>query len=121
MDAREGDMTLWGNTEASFSPVNCGSGPVDQPSVNDIDFLLNDKKAGPFKLDVEGIKVATQSEVNPLPWRDLIATISYTPVSRYSLNSRYIDFPDGMQSNNLFVCFLRWSYELDDAAMIRTE
>jgi len=41
----------------SFGQVVKNSGTVDPPSVNGIGFLLNDKKAGPFKLEVEWIKL----------------------------------------------------------------
>ncbi len=41
----------------SFGEVVKNSGPVNPPSVNAVGFLLNDKKAGPFKLQVEWIKV----------------------------------------------------------------
>ncbi len=33
------------------------AGPVDPAEVNALGFLLGDKKAGPFKLEVEWIKV----------------------------------------------------------------
>jgi len=45
----------------SFGQVVKNSGPVDPPSVNGIGFLLNDKKAGPFKLEVEWIKVESRN------------------------------------------------------------
>lgn len=44
----------------SFGQVVKNAGPVDPPSVNGIGFLLNDKKAGPFKMEVEWIKVRTE-------------------------------------------------------------
>jgi NADH dehydrogenase [ubiquinone] 1 alpha subcomplex assembly factor 1 len=33
------------------------AGPVDPAEVNALGFLLSDKKAGPFKLEVEWVKV----------------------------------------------------------------
>lgn len=44
----------------SFGQVVKNAGPVDPPSVNGIGFLLNDKKAGPFKLEIEWIKVMSR-------------------------------------------------------------
>ena len=44
----------------SFGRVVKNAGQVDAPSINGIGFLLNDKKDGPFKLEVEWIKVATR-------------------------------------------------------------
>lgn len=41
----------------SFGQLVKNAGQVDPASVNGIGFLLNDKKAGPFKLEVEWIKV----------------------------------------------------------------
>jgi len=41
----------------SFGQIVKNAAQVDPPSVNGIGFLLNDKKAGPFKLEVEWIKV----------------------------------------------------------------
>lgn len=46
----------------SFGQVVKAAGQIDPSSVNGIGFLLNDKKAGPFKLEVECIKVATEVE-----------------------------------------------------------
>jgi NADH dehydrogenase [ubiquinone] 1 alpha subcomplex assembly factor 1 len=43
----------------SFGQVVKNAGPVDPASVNGIGFLLNDKKAGPFKMEVEWIKVVS--------------------------------------------------------------
>jgi hypothetical protein len=37
-------------------------GPVDSPEVNALGFLLGDKKAGPFMLEVEWIKVVRGSK-----------------------------------------------------------
>ena len=42
----------------SFGRVVKDAGPVDPAEVNALGFLLGDKKAGPFKLKVEWIKVA---------------------------------------------------------------
>jgi NADH dehydrogenase [ubiquinone] 1 alpha subcomplex assembly factor 1 len=41
----------------SFGKVVKDAGPVDPQEVNGLGFLLGDKKAGPFKLEVEWIKV----------------------------------------------------------------
>ncbi len=41
----------------SFGRVVKDAGPVDPAEVNGLGFLLADKKAGPFKLEVEWIKV----------------------------------------------------------------
>jgi monofunctional biosynthetic peptidoglycan transglycosylase len=41
----------------SFGRVVKDAGPVDPKEVNAFGFLLGDKKAGPFKLEVEWIKV----------------------------------------------------------------
>jgi monofunctional biosynthetic peptidoglycan transglycosylase len=41
----------------SFGRVVKDAGPVDPAEVNALGFLLGDKQAGPFKLEVEGIKV----------------------------------------------------------------
>lgn len=38
------------------------AGPVDPQEINGLGFLLGDKKAGPFKLEVEWIKVARGGE-----------------------------------------------------------
>ncbi|MFO1021839.1 MAG: CIA30 family protein [Planctomycetales bacterium] len=43
----------------SFGQVVKNAGQVDPASVNGIGFLINDKQAGPFKLEVEGIKVTS--------------------------------------------------------------
>ena len=44
-------------TATSFGRPVRNAGPVDAGKVNSIGFLLADKKAGPFKLEVEWIKV----------------------------------------------------------------
>jgi monofunctional biosynthetic peptidoglycan transglycosylase len=41
----------------SFGRVVKDAGPVDPGEANGLGFLLGDKKAGPFKLEVEWIKV----------------------------------------------------------------
>ena len=41
----------------SFGRVVKDAGPVDPAEVNALGLLLGDKKAGPFKLEVEWIKV----------------------------------------------------------------
>ena len=41
----------------SFGRVVKDAGPVDPKEVNSLGFMLSDKKAGPFKLEVESIKV----------------------------------------------------------------
>ena len=41
----------------SFGRVVKDAGPVDPQEVNGLGFLLGDKKAGPFKMEVEWIKV----------------------------------------------------------------
>jgi NADH dehydrogenase [ubiquinone] 1 alpha subcomplex assembly factor 1 len=41
----------------SFGRVVKDAGPVDPAEVNALGFLLGDKKAGPFKLEIEWIKV----------------------------------------------------------------
>lgn len=41
----------------SFGKVVKDAGPVDPQEINGLGFLLGDKKAGPFKLEVEWIKV----------------------------------------------------------------
>ena len=41
----------------SFGRVVKDAGPVDPGEVNGLGFLLSDKKAGPFKMEVEWIKV----------------------------------------------------------------
>ncbi|QDU10287.1 CIA30 family protein [Gimesia aquarii] len=47
----------------SFGRIVANAGQVNAPQVNSIGFLLGDKKAGPFKLDVDWIKVeAAQTE-----------------------------------------------------------
>ena len=38
------------------------AGPVDPKEINALGFMLGDKKAGPFKLEVESIKVVRQSQ-----------------------------------------------------------
>ncbi|MFO0866577.1 MAG: CIA30 family protein [Gemmataceae bacterium] len=42
---------------ASFGRVVKDAGPVDPKEVNALGFMLSDKKAGPFKMEVEWIKV----------------------------------------------------------------
>ena len=42
----------------SFGRVVKDAGPVDPKEINGLGFLLGDKKAGPFKMEVESIKVA---------------------------------------------------------------
>ena len=46
----------------SFGRVVKDAGPVDPAEVNALGFLLGDKKAGPFKLEVEWIKVVRGGE-----------------------------------------------------------
>lgn len=46
----------------SFGRPVRDAGPVDPQEVNGLGFLLGDKKAGPFKLEVEWIKVARRGE-----------------------------------------------------------
>jgi monofunctional biosynthetic peptidoglycan transglycosylase len=41
----------------SFGKVVKDAGPVDPQEINGLGFLLGDKKAGPFKMEVEWIKV----------------------------------------------------------------
>jgi len=41
----------------SFGRPVKDAGPVDPQEINGLGFLLGDKKAGPFKLEVEWIKV----------------------------------------------------------------
>ena len=41
----------------SFGRIVKDAGPVDPQEVNGLGFLLGDRKAGPFKLEVEWIKV----------------------------------------------------------------
>lgn len=41
----------------SFGRVVRGAGPVDPTEVNGLGFLLGDKKAGPFRLEIDWIKV----------------------------------------------------------------
>ena len=41
----------------SFGRVVKDAGPVDPKEVNSLGFMLSDKKAGPFKMEVEWIKV----------------------------------------------------------------
>lgn len=41
----------------SFGRVVKDAGPVDPQEINGLGFLLGDKKAGPFKMEVESIKV----------------------------------------------------------------
>lgn len=41
----------------SFGRVVKDAGPVDPEEINGLGFLLGDKKAGPFKMEVEWIKV----------------------------------------------------------------
>lgn len=41
----------------SFGRVVKDAGPVDPKEVNSLGFMLSDKKAGPFKIEVESIKV----------------------------------------------------------------
>ena len=41
----------------SFGRPVRDAGPVDPQEVNGLGFLLGDKKAGPFKMEVEWIKV----------------------------------------------------------------
>ncbi|MBL8794596.1 MAG: CIA30 family protein [Planctomycetia bacterium] len=40
----------------SFGRLVRDAGPVDPPEVNGLGFLLGDKKAGPFTLEVEWIR-----------------------------------------------------------------
>jgi NADH dehydrogenase [ubiquinone] 1 alpha subcomplex assembly factor 1 len=47
----------------SFGRVEKDAGPVDPQEVNGLGFLLGDKKAGPFKLEVEWIKVVRAGAV----------------------------------------------------------
>ena len=44
----------------SFGQKVPNAGPVDAPKVNSIGFMLSDKKAGPFKLEIAWVKVASQ-------------------------------------------------------------
>jgi monofunctional biosynthetic peptidoglycan transglycosylase len=46
----------------SFGRLVKDAGPVDPQEVNGLGFLLGDKKAGPFKLEVEWIKVVRATE-----------------------------------------------------------
>ena len=41
----------------SFGRVVKDAGPVDPQEINGLGFLLGDKKAGPFEMEVESIKV----------------------------------------------------------------
>ena len=47
----------------SFGRVLKDAGPVDPEKVNALGFMLSDKKAGPFKMEVEWIKVVRGNEV----------------------------------------------------------
>lgn len=49
----------------SFGRVVKDAGPVDPGEVNGLGFLLGDKKAGPFKMEVEWIKVERAAKQNP--------------------------------------------------------
>jgi NADH dehydrogenase [ubiquinone] 1 alpha subcomplex assembly factor 1 len=46
----------------SFGRVVKDAGPVDPGEVNGLGFLLGDKKAGPFKMEVEWIKVVRRGQ-----------------------------------------------------------
>ena len=46
----------------SFGRTVKDAGPVDPKEINALGFMLGDKKAGPFKLEVESIKVVRQSQ-----------------------------------------------------------
>ena len=46
----------------SFGRVVKDAGPVDPKEVNALGFMVSDKKAGPFKLEVEWIKVGRGSD-----------------------------------------------------------
>lgn len=46
----------------SFGRVVKDAGPVDPKEVNALGFMLSDKKAGPFKLDLESIRVMRTQE-----------------------------------------------------------
>lgn len=50
-------LPLDGFEATSFGRVVRDAGPVDPDEVNALGFLLGDKKAGPFRLEVEWIKV----------------------------------------------------------------
>ena len=49
----------------SFGRPVKDAGPVAPQEVNGLGFLLGDKKAGPFKLEVEWIKVERAAKQNP--------------------------------------------------------
>jgi hypothetical protein len=48
----------------SFGNKVPDAGPVDAPRVNSIGFMLADKKAGPFKLEVAWVKVASGKDTD---------------------------------------------------------
>src|SRR5208337_4411295 len=41
----------------SFGQKLSNAGPIDAPKINSIGFMLSDKKAGPFKLEIAWVKV----------------------------------------------------------------
>src|SRR5271157_2695068 len=45
----------------SFGQKVSNAGPVDAPKVNSMGFMLSDKKAGPFKLEIAWVKVVSGS------------------------------------------------------------
>jgi len=48
----------------SFGRIVSDAGPVNPKRVNSIGFLLGDKKAGPFKLEIDWIKAESPSDSN---------------------------------------------------------
>lgn len=48
----------------SFGRIVDGAGPVDPQKVNSMGFLLGDKRAGPFKLEIDWIKFEAASDGN---------------------------------------------------------
>jgi monofunctional biosynthetic peptidoglycan transglycosylase len=46
--------------ETSFGRIVPNAGPVDAAKVNAVGFMLSDKQSGPFRLEVEWIKVRRQ-------------------------------------------------------------
>ena len=56
------------------------AGPVDPAEVNGLGFLLGDKKAGPFKLEVEWIKVVRARSIEVIDVLLSLQVLTWTAV-----------------------------------------
>jgi monofunctional biosynthetic peptidoglycan transglycosylase len=54
---REVQIPLAGFIPTAFGRRVQGMGPVEPDEINGLGFMLSDKKAGPFKMQVEWVKV----------------------------------------------------------------